>query len=57
MALKNCVENFLIDMFQSNALYFFTRSIYMGIVKNLYRRVDLQHYIANLPLSITDLPP
>ncbi|KYC40740.1 hypothetical protein WA1_24180 [Scytonema hofmannii PCC 7110] len=41
-----CAENFLIDLFKSNALYFFTRPIYIGIAKNLYRRAYLQHYIS-----------
>ena len=43
-------DQFLVDLFKSNALFFFTRPIYIGIAKNLYERIYSQHY-----LSISEL--
>jgi hypothetical protein len=39
-----CADNFIVDFFKSDAIQLFTRPIYIGIAKNLYKRVYLQHY-------------
>jgi hypothetical protein len=37
-------ESFILHFFKSEAVQFFTRPIYIGIAKNLYRRVYTQHF-------------
>lgn len=41
-----CAENFILHFFKSEAVQFFTRPIYIGIAKDLYTRVYLQHYLS-----------
>lgn len=41
-----CADNFIADFFKSDAVQFFTRPIYIGIAKDLYTRVYLQHYLS-----------
>lgn len=39
-----CADDFLVNFLKSNSVHFFTRPIYIGIAKDLYQRVYLQHY-------------
>ncbi|MBD2255308.1 hypothetical protein H6G14_29265 [Nostoc parmelioides FACHB-3921] len=43
-------NKFFVDFFKSNAVQIFTRPIYIGIAKNLHKRVYRQHY-----LSLTEM--
>lgn len=41
-----CADNFIGDFFTSNAVQLFMKPIYIGIAKDLYTRIYLQHYLS-----------
>lgn len=51
-----CADNFLIDFLKSNTVQIFTRPIYIGIAKDLHKRVYCQHYLSLIEMWDLDHP-